>query len=114
MGDRILNHFFGDLVEGHPVGFLIRQVQKLLQMPGNGLSLPVRVGGEIHGIRLGGRFFQFLNQLFLPPDRLILGGEVVLQIHPHLAFGQIPQMAHAGLHRIRVSQIVSNGLGLGG
>ena len=46
-GDALGDHFLGDLVEGDPAGLVVRQVQQLLQMPGNGLPLPVRVGGQV-------------------------------------------------------------------
>ena len=83
-----------------PVGFLIGKAQKLLQVPGNGLSLPVRVRCKIDRIRIGCGGFQFLDKGFLSPDGDILGRKVVLQVHAHFAFGQVPQMAHAGLYGV--------------
>ena len=113
MGNGFPNHLLGDLVEGHPAGLFIGQIQKLLQVPGDGFALPVRVRCQIHGIRIGRRFFQFLDQILFSGHGNVLGGKVVFQIYAHGALGQIPQMAHTGLHGIVRSQISSDGLSLG-
>ncbi len=39
----------GDLVELNPLG--VFQVQRLAQMPGDGLAFAIRVGGEVDGLR---------------------------------------------------------------
>ena len=38
-------------------GLVIRDAQQLLQMPGDGLPFPVRVGGQQHAVGIGGGFF---------------------------------------------------------
>ena len=113
MLDGILHHLLGDLVEGHPVGLFLRQVQQLLQVPGDGLSLPVRVRCQIDGIRVLGGGFQLLDQRLFAPDGQIFRREVMLQIHAHAALRQIPQMAHAGLHHIVGAQILADGFCFG-
>ena len=47
--DALGDDLFRDLVERHALGLVIRQIQQLLQVPRNGLSLAVRVGREIDG-----------------------------------------------------------------
>ena len=113
IADGILHHLLGDLVEGDPVGLAVRQVQQLLQVPGNGLSLPVRVRCQIDRIRLFGGGLQFLNEGLFAPNRQIFRGEIMLQIHAHSAFRQIPQMAHAGFHHIIGPQVFADGFCFG-
>ena len=53
-------------------------------MPGNGLALPVRVGGEVDFFAFIGRLLQLGNGLFLALDGLVVGFKVVvLQVHAH-------------------------------
>ena len=47
--DALGDDLFRDLVERHALGLVIRQIQQLLQVPRNSLSLAVRVGREIDG-----------------------------------------------------------------
>ena len=110
MLDRILHYLLRNFVKRDPLSLPVRQIQKLLQMPGNGLSLPVRVGRQVHGVRLGGVRLQLLDESFLAPDGDILGGEIVLQVYAHFALGQIPQVSHTGLDGISGTQIPSDGL----
>ena len=111
---RLGDHLAGDLVKGHAAGLGLGQVKERLQMPGNGLTFAVRVGGEIDGVALFCRLLQLTDQLFLAANGLIFGGKIVLNIHADGALGQITEMTHAGLHRVVRAQILANGLGLGG
>ncbi len=112
-GDGLVDHLFGDLVEGDPEGLVARQPQQLLQMPGDGLPLPVRVGGQKDTLTLFSGLFQIGNDILFPLDGLVVHGEILLHIHADLALGQVPDMAHGGLDLIARSQIFGNGLGLG-
>ena len=111
---RLGDHLTGDLVKGHAAGLGLGQVKKCLQMPGNGLTFAVRVGGEIDGVALFCRLLQLTDDLFLTANGLIFRGKIVLNIHADGALGQITEMTHAGLHRVVRTQILANGLGLGG
>ena len=110
--DTLLNHLLGDLVKGHPPGLLVRQVQKLLQMPGNGLALPVRVGGKVDHVGVFCGFLQGGDNVLLALDGLIDRLEIVLQVHAQHALGQVPQMAHAGGDLEILAQIFPDGFGL--
>ena len=112
VGDGVVDHLLGDLVEGHPVGLVVRDAQHLLQVPGDGLALPVGVGGEEHFLTLLGGFFQLVNDLFLALDGLVVQFKAVLHVHAQLALGQVAHMAHGGLHLIARAQIFADGLGL--
>ena len=112
-GNGVVDHLFGDLVKGHPIGLVVRDAQQLLQVPGDGLSLPVRVGGQIDAAALFGRLLQVADHVLLALDGLIVGGKAALDVHAQLALGQVPHMAHGCLYFIARSQVFSNGLGLG-
>ncbi len=110
--NALLNHFLRNLVEGHPPGLLVRQIQKVLEVPGDGLPLPVRVGCQEHGVRRLGGLFQILDDIFLALDGLVNRLEILLRVHAQLALGQVPQVAHTGLDGVLLPQILSDGLGL--
>ena len=111
--DGIVDHLFCDLVEGHPVGLVIRDLQKLLQVPGDGFSLPVRVSGQKNLLAALSRLPQIRDHVLLSLDRLVVRREPVLHIHPELALGKVPNVPHGCLNLIAGPQIFSNGLGLG-
>ena len=112
-GNGLVDHLFGDLVEGDPVGLFIGDVQKLLQVPGDGLALTVRVGGQIHLSALLGRLFQGSDGLLLSLDGLVVGLESVFHVHAQLALGQVPDVTHGRHHLITRSKVLADGLGLG-
>ena len=113
LADALGDHLAGDLVEGDPEGFILRQVQQLLQVPADGLSLAVWVGGQVNGVAVLGRLLQVPDDVLLALDGPVIGFKVVVHVHAQLAFGQVPQMSHTGLHLIRGAQIFADGLGLG-
>ena len=113
IGDGLLYHLLGDLIKCHTICLVLRQLQKLLQMPGDSFALTVRVSCQVYGICRLCRLAQVGNDLRLAFHRDILRLKAVVNIHAHGALGQIPQVAHAGLNGILRSQIFSNGLRLG-
>ena len=113
-GDGLADHPLGDLVEGDPEGLAVVQIQKLLQMPADGLPLPVRVRGQIDHVAALGGLLQVADNVLFALDRAVVGLEIVLNVHAQGALGQVPQVAHAGLHLIAGTQIFTNGLCLGG
>ncbi len=108
-GDGGLDHLFGDLVEGDTIGLVVRDVQKLLQMPGDGLALPVRVRGQIDPAAFFGGLFQVVNHVLFVLNGLIDGLQVVVEINADFAFGQIPDMTEGGLHLIVRPQVFAYG-----
>ena len=113
VGHALLHPFFGDLVEGDPVGGRRVQTQQVGQVPADGLAFPVRVGGQQHAVALFGLGLQLLDQLLLALDGDILGLVPVFNVNAQLAGRQIPHMAHAGGHLVPAAQVLANGLGLG-
>ena len=108
------HHPLGNLVEGDPMSLFVGQVQQLLQMPGDGFALAVRVRCQIDGLHLIGGGTQLLNQLFLAPHGDIVRLKIMLQINAHFTLGQIPQVTHAGFYQVIRAKIFSDCLRLGG
>ena len=113
MLNAVGDYLFGNLVEGHSLCFLVREIQQFLQVPGYGLAFAVRVGREIDdgGLLAGG--LQFVNQFLLFLDRDVLRRKAVFDIHAKLTLGQVTQMPHRGGHAIIAAQIFFNGFCLG-
>ncbi|MPM90936.1 hypothetical protein SDC9_138059 [bioreactor metagenome] len=82
-------------------------------MPGDGLSLAVRVGSEVDFFSPLRLFFELADQLSFSANRNIVGLKVVVDIDSQLAFGQVAHMPHRGDDTIVVPQIFPYGLGLG-
>ena len=112
-GDALGHHALCYLVEGDAAGLVVRQGQQLLQVPGDGLSLAVRVGREIDHGRLLAALLQVGYHVLLALDGDILRLKAVLYIHAHRALGQVPQVAHGGHDLVVAAQILLDGPGLG-
>ena len=108
LGDDLLR----DLVESHALGLVVRQIQQLLQVPRNGLSLAVRVGREIDGSGRFGALFQVGDHVGAILHGQILRREVAVNIDAHRALGQVAQMAHRGHDLIVAAQIFFDCSGL--
>ena len=107
--DRILCNF----VE-HDATWLIRvQSQEESQMPGDCLSLAVRVGCQIDfsgSLRL---FFELLDQIALPADRNILWLKIVFHVDAQFALRQVSDMSDRSNDLIGRAQIFADGFRLG-
>ena len=112
--DGLGDHAPGDLVEGDAAGLAVGQVHQLLQVPGDGLPFPVRVGGEIDGVAAVRGVLELVHQGLLALDLDIVGLEIVLDVHAQGALGQVAQVAHAGLDQIFISEVFADRLRLGG
>ena len=125
-GQRLLDRFVGNLVEHqHEVRHL--RLEFLQQMPSDGLSLAVFVGGEIQGVGFFELVFQEFDLFHLAGWDDVNRGKIVVdvdaQIRPRLAFvfggdlfgalGQIADVPDAGLHAEAVAQEFADGPGLG-
>ncbi len=105
----LLYGFFGNFVENHPLVAVIITANRFLEVPGNGLPLTVKVGGEVDRIRILGQLFQFADNLFLTRKNLVVSFPVFLWIDPHssneLLFGFFCLMdfLFLGVHLSRLS-----------
>ena len=113
---RVLNalgdDLFRDLVERHALGLVIRQIQQLLQVPRNGLSLAIRVGREIDGAGRFGALFQVGDHVCAVFHGQVLRRKIAVNVYAHGALGQVTQVAHRGHDVIVAAQIFFNGSGL--
>ena len=112
-GDALRHDPFRYLVEGDAAGLAVRQAQQLLQMPGYGLALAVRVGREIDHGGLLRALAQILYHVFLTLHGDILRLKAAFYIHAHRALGQVAQVAHGGHDFIIAAQVFLDGPGLG-
>ena len=96
MGKGFLHRLPGDFVKDDALGRLVLPVPARggLEMPGNGLALPVGVGSQkdVAGLVAGG--FDVVHQLFLVPQRQVFGREFRFGIHAQGGLGQVPDVAH--------------------
>ena len=114
MIQRLMYGTGGDFVELDTLDVRIFVLQEFGDVPRDGFPFAVGVGGEEDGVHLGSRVAQGLHDLFLALDDFVFRGEIVGFIHADVAFGKIPDMAHAGLHQIAGAQKFFDGLHLGG
>ena len=82
-------------------------------MPGDGLSFPVGVGGQIDFVALLGLLLQRGDELLLVLHFNIVRFEAVLDVHTDLALGQIPDVSHGRHHFIAGTEIFLDRFGLG-
>ena len=114
MPDGLLHNVARNLVEGHAVCLIVRNVQQIFQMPGDGFALAVRVGCKVDAARALRSLTQICDDLFLSLERLILRLKIVFNIDAQRALWQITQMSHAGLDLIVGAEVFSDGFGLRG
>ena len=122
-GDRLRR----DLVEDHPA---VRHLglELLEQVPGDGLALAVFIGGEQEFVGVLEQALELGHLLLLVAVHDVERLEVVVHVDaepgPRLgavlgrdlrgAVGHVPDVAHAGLDHIAVTQVPGDGPGLGG
>ena len=89
------------------------QLEQLRQMPGNGLSFPIGVGGQVDIVALFGFGTQLFDKLALSLDIFIIGGKVVLDIDAEAGSRQVAHMAHRCHDLIIGTEVFLDGMGFG-
>ena len=118
---RLADLVLRDRVEDNALGPIVVDAQGFLEVPGDRLSLPIKVGGEVDvfgGLRVP---FQFRDGLFLGPDDFVGRLEAVFDIHPrHRLLGalgrsdrQVPNVADRGFDHVIVAEVLVDGAGFG-
>src|SRR5438128_2521836 len=110
--DRFLDGFLGDLVEEDALRGDLGPLQLLVDVPGDGLALPVGVRREQDQLRALGGGLELRDYLLLRVDHLVDGLETVLDVDADLALRQVHHVAHRGLHHVPGTQVLLDGLGL--
>ncbi|MDT4813196.1 hypothetical protein FQZ97_461700 [compost metagenome] len=82
-GEGFLDRLLGDLVEHHALVATVIAADGLAQVPGDGLPFAVQVGCEIDGVGILGQPAQFVDDLFLAGQDLVLGLPAVLGVDAH-------------------------------
>ena len=103
--NTVLHGVLGNLVECNAILLIRVKPQNIGKMPRNGFSFAVRVGCEIDEIALFGSRLDFLDKLFLALDDLVLGLEIVLDVHTQSALRQVAHVTHRGDHIVARAEV---------
>ena len=106
--------FLSDFVEENPKEFAIVVGQRFRQVPADGFSFAVGIGGDVDGIDSAGRRLEGPDYLLLAWNQFIGRLESVVQIHSQLFLGKIPYVAHGGLDAEVLAEVAVDGPRLGG
>jgi hypothetical protein len=117
LGHRLAHRVLGDLVEDHALHLLALErtlrFQELMQVPGDGLALPVRIGGEIEGLGLLERALDGVDVLAIALHHLVLHRKVVLRIDGALLGHQIANVTVRGEDFEVLAEVFLDGFRLG-
>ena len=103
----LLDGILRNLIKGNSLYLAVSvlfQLQCLGQMPGDGLSLAIRVRCEIDVVCFLDLLAESGQHISLSPDGDVLRFVIILRIKAQLAFGKIPHMSAGGVHGIVGSQ----------
>ncbi len=114
---RLLDRVLGHRVEHHAIDALVLEqllaLENFMNVPGDRLALPVRVGRQDHavgGLHRSADVAQALGGLRVD---LPTHGEIVVRVYRTVFGRQIPHMAERGVDAIVLAQIFVDGLRLG-
>jgi hypothetical protein len=96
VADGVEDGVFCQVVEQDTANELALCGKLISDMPGNGFTLPVRVGRQVDVFGAFGCLFQLGNNFLLGFDHLVGGFKIVLHINAQGAFRKIFHMSHAG------------------
>ena len=82
-------------------------------MRGDRLALAVRVRRQVNFVCRGGQLLQFPDDLLFAGNDDVFRVEIVININPQSALGQIFHVAKRRLDRVTLSQILLDGFCLG-
>ena len=111
MLDGIEDGLLGDLMEDDAVGLGFIKTQHLAEMPGDGLSLTVFIGGKPYLLGCTGKALQLLHYFYLVFRNLIVGLKGLL-VDAQLLLLQIADVTITRHHFIVTTQELFNGLRL--
>jgi hypothetical protein len=116
--DGVLDRVLRDLVEEDPTHGDDRctalRADLLGHVPGDRLSLAIRVGGDEHFARILRRALQVGDRLLLAGDRHELGLEALVDVDAELLLGQIHDVPDGSAHAVAAAQVLADRLRLGG
>ncbi len=113
MSESLGNGVPRDLVKNDALDGQTADLDCFDQMPGDGLALPVRVGGQIDLSRFLGFSSKLLNHLELFFRDAVRGLKIVFYIHAEPGPEQIAHMTDGGLDPITTAQELAHRACLG-
>jgi len=100
-------------MEDHTVGAALVDLGCCDQVPGDGLTFPVGVGGQVDFPGAGGGFLQLLDDLPLFVGHAVFRREVVFDIDRQARAQQVAHMPDGSLDRVLLAQEALDGARLG-
>jgi hypothetical protein len=113
VADALEHGLLRDLVEQDAVDVALARAEPLRDVPGDGLTLAVGVGGEVDVLLVLRRLPDLGEDLGLAVDHLVVGGEVVLDVDTQLRLRQVDHMADRRLHLVVPPEVLPQRLRLG-
>ena len=105
MFHSVFNSRLCDLVKCNSVRLVHIKTEQGGKVPGDSLSLTVRVGCEINFVRLGNHSFKLLDELFFALDHCVFRGKIVLYIDAQLRRREVTDMTHGSGDIVAVAEI---------
>ena len=109
---------FGDFVEHDPIDLAILEqaplTENFLEVPGDSLSLPVRVRRQVERVTLFESTHDGRDVLLFLLSHGVLHQVPLLGIDSAILLEEVPHMAIGGQHLEVLAQVLLDGLGLGG
>ena len=115
---RVLHCRLGDLMEHHALerlfcsGFVA--MQDLGKVPGDGLTLAVRVGGEQHIVGTGSCLEDGVDVALVAVDQLVGHGKTLRRVDRAVFAPQVAHVAVGGEHLVAGAEVLGERLALGG
>ena len=104
MPKGLLDRAFGDFMKGDTAYPIVGKAEGLLQVPGDGLALAVRVGRQIDDVGPGGLALQVAHGFFLGRNDFIGGRVTMRHVQAELSLGKIADMTHTRLDNVLGAQ----------
>ena len=103
--DSRTNRFRRDFIEEHAKNFGFAAIQNFFQMLANGFAFTIRISREKYATRSFRSSAEFLDDFFFAGDDVVHRFEVMLDVDPELAFGQVLDVAERRFDYVVVAQV---------
>ena len=110
--DGLEDGAFGDFVEYDPLGPVDGEPQHFGEVPCDGFSFAVFIGGEPYGFGFG-EFGEFVDDLFLVGGDFVDGFEALFDIDAEILFCEVADVSEARFDDVVLAEELFDGLGLG-
>ena len=104
VGDGVEDGVLGDFVEDDAAGVFRFEPEHFVEVPRDGLTLAVFIGGEPYGLGLRGGFLELGHERLLVGGNLIDGFELLIQVYGNVALTQVADVSVARHHLVVFSK----------